>query len=289
MPVSNYKLFTSMLKNINSTRLNRDLIGYSQDTPLVPVSINDILAYASATKDVNPTYQINEIAPPLFLSKLIIPSMKSLWCHNSLHLNLLRMVYAQQEIIWHQPIHIGDALTLKMIIRDISDTPAGEMIVVAGQCFNREILLVEGITSMIVRKKKKRSKRKLKKAAPLKEKFRVAIQTDEGQQLTYVKASGDNNFIHTSHFLSKLAGLPRTILHGSCALSMYCSALSQKIVKNDISRLAGINGRFARPVFPGDKLILVGYESLNTDEVPFEVFSPTGAKVFTHGLLTIKP
>ena len=74
MNLSTLKLFASMLKNIRSESLNRDMIGFTLVEDIKPVACEDILAFAGATNDANPIYAWPDPPlPPLFISKLIMP------------------------------------------------------------------------------------------------------------------------------------------------------------------------------------------------------------------------
>lgn len=278
-------LFWSMLKNINSAHLNRDMVGFTIERFLEPIGHKDVVAYARATRDKNPAYQDNgALAPPFYLSKLIFPMIISICVHKNLHLNLLRMVHGEQEIIWHQPVKVGQRLKVKLTIESIRATSAGEFMTLVGRGFSEDALVVKSIVGLLVRRKSKEAHKKSKVTKPIKEIFRLDIQTDEGQQLEYARASGDNNFIHTNHFLARLAGLPRTIMHGLCVMAMACAALTERTIDNDIHRLGSIKGRFAKPTLPGEKLVLIGYEGAEPSEIHFDVFDLEGKPILQNGV-----
>jgi len=183
---------------------------------------------------------------------------------------------------------LDDQLKIQVKIQDIADTPVGEMIEIAANGYRGHELLFESISGLIVRSKQKRPKEKSKEDAGLRQAFRIEIQTREGQQLQYANASGDNNFIHTNNFLARLAGLPRTIMHGACVLAISCSAIIKQFYNNDILRLSSVSGRFGKPALPGEKLVLIGYESALPGEIPFAVFNESGQAVFGNGVLRVK-
>jgi len=110
----------------------------------------------------------------------------------------------------------------------------------------------------------------------------------EGQQLKYAAVSGDNNFIHTNNFLARMAGLPRTIMHGACLLAMYCTALTRKAAGKDNRRLKSIGGRFTRPVMPGQSLTLTGYETTDPGALAFDVANSAGKTVFADGMFVFR-
>jgi len=288
MNSTDLKLIAAAIKNIGSEGLNKEMIGFTLEEAIEPVRHKEILSFSKATKDDNPVYHKKDaIAPPLFIFKLFIPMFKRILCLNNLRMNILRMVHSRQEIIWHRSIKVGERLKMKMNIQNIYETPAGELMEISGHVYSGNKLSVEGIARILIRNKKKRSKKKLTETETLKEKFHIELATDEGQQFRYAKASGDNNFIHTNNFLAKMAGLPRTIMHGACVMAMICSALSKAIIDNDITRLSSMKGHFSYPAIPGEKLTLIVYDSSKKEEVPFKVLNPAGKPVFKNGIIKI--
>lgn len=265
------------------------MIGFAIKQDFDPVKPEDIRAYAAATNDKNPLYsESRTVVPPFFLSKLIFPVIQNICIHNDLKMNLLRMVHAQQELSWHHPVYAGDQLNTTVRIFDIYDTSAGEMIQISAQACRADQLVAESIAGLMIRSGKKNGKKIPRESEQRKETHRIEIQTNEDQALKYAAASGDHNFIHTSPFLAKLAGLPRTILHGVCVMAMTGAALAAHTVNSDISRLSGMKGRFAHPTFPGQKLTLVIYESPHAGEIPFDVLNPLGKTVFRDGVFKFR-
>lgn len=286
MKTLDWKLFKAMIRNRSCYTMNRDMIGYSFESDLEPISRKEIFQFAEATKDDNPIYSSDQpIAPPFFLSRLIFPMIKELWCHRNLGLNIIRAVYAEQHIVWHRPLRAGDALYIKIEVLDIAEIPVGELLEISEKGFCGSELVVEGTTGFIVRGKSKSPRKKSADEQTFKEIFRIEIHTEDGQQMRFAEASGDYNFIHTNNLLAKLAGLPRTIMHGACVAAMSSSALVKNRLDNDISRLVSISGRFGKPTIPGDTLTLIGYASSNENEIIFEVKNSAGQAVFKNGNL----
>ena len=288
MNSTDLKLIITAIKNMGSAGLNKKMVGFNLQETLKPVRHQEILSFAQATKDENPLYLDKDaIAPPLFIFKLFLPQIKKILCLKELKINILRMVHSSQEILWHRPIKVGEKLKIEVNIKNIYETPAGELVEVSGHIYSRNKLSAEGVAGLLIRNKKKSSKKRMTETEAEKKVFQIEISTDEGQQFRYAKASGDYNFIHTNNFLAKMVGLPRTIMHGACLMAMICSAFSKKIIDNDITRLSSIKGRFSYPVIPGEKLTLVGYDSQEKQVIPFEVFNPEGKLVFKGGTLKI--
>ncbi|PKL39962.1 MAG: hypothetical protein CVV44_07010 [Spirochaetae bacterium HGW-Spirochaetae-1] len=294
MGFNNVSLLYAMLRHLKYDTLNRDMIGHTITREFGPIDHDDIYLYVSATLDNPRRYDgENAIAPPFYMSRLLYPMFHYFLTNRDLHINLLRMVHGQQDGHWHRPIRVGDKLRIEMSVDSITDTPAGEVLNLRTKAYvinDVDALAMEAVSGFIVRKKAKPAsdpagKKDEHKSA---EAFRVAFKTREGQQLTYARVSGDTNFMHTSNFLSRLAGLPRTILHGVCLAAMTGNALLDHILHGDMTRIVGLSVRFASPVIPGDELTIIGYESEKKGEIPFEVFNERGRAVIRNGLFRFR-
>ncbi len=288
MDMNNLSLLITMLRNLKYDTMNRDMIGHTITREFAPINHDDIYIYVDATLD-NPRRYDGEksIAPPFYMSRLLYPMFKYFMTNRDLHLNIFRMVHGQQEGHWHRPIRVGDALRIEMSVDSIVDTPAGEVLNLRTKAYvnnDTGAPAMEALTGFIVRKKGGRARAEKKEERKPPEAFRVSFKTREGQQLIYARVSGDTNFMHTSNFLAKLAGLPRTILHGVCLAAMTGNTLLDHLLNGDMARLGGLSVRFARPVIPGDELTIIGYEARTGGEVPFEVFNGRGQAVIRNGL-----
>jgi acyl dehydratase len=289
MPTSTVQLFLSLMRNFRSSEMNRAMIGHTVEQRFPPVTREAIEEFARATRDGDPPYDAALTpAPPFFLGKLIVPLIKQIWAHPSLKLNLLKTVQISQSVTWLAPIRQGDEVTIHCRIQDISDTPRGEILEMSGTASVEGRVVVQGNVDFLVKAKNRARADSPREANSLPEIFRLELPTVEGQQLLYARASGDNNFIHTSRFLARMAGLPRTVLHGACSLAMICNSLSRHLVDGDTTRLASIACRFGKPVFPGETLTIIGYGPEQEATVPFAVFNASGKAVFREGVLTIK-
>ena len=81
----------------------------------------------------------------------------------------------------------------------------------------------------------------------------VTYQTRADQALTY-RLSGDRNPLHSDPEFAKMAGFPKPILHGLCTYGFTGRALLHSLCDSDPSRFTSMEGRFSKPVFPGDAL-----------------------------------
>lgn len=81
----------------------------------------------------------------------------------------------------------------------------------------------------------------------------VVQQTRVEQALLY-RLSGDRHRLHSDPAFAREWGFDRPILHGLCTYGIACRALVSGAAGNDPTRLRGMDGRFRKPVMPGDTL-----------------------------------
>ena len=82
---------------------------------------------------------------------------------------------------------------------------------------------------------------------------RVRYATRADQALTY-RLSGDRNPLHSDPAFAARGGFAKPILHGLCTYGFTGRALLYALCNRDPSRFRSMNGRFSRPVIPGDEL-----------------------------------
>jgi acyl dehydratase len=66
------------------------------------------------------------------------------------------------------------------------------------------------------------------------------------------RLTGDTNPLHVDPEHAKVAGFPRPILHGMASFGVAAHAVVRTFADYHPERLASIEARFARPVFPGE-------------------------------------
>ncbi|HOP63246.1 MAG TPA: MaoC/PaaZ C-terminal domain-containing protein [Spirochaetota bacterium] len=284
MFIRNIPLLIAMLRNLRAKTINRGMIGHSISRRIGPITREDINSYIEATLD-NPLRYTDSTraAPPFYLSRLLYPMFRYFLVNRELRLNLLRLVHGQQTIEWHGQFHEGDTIDVEMSIDGITDSPAGEMINLKTVAKVDQQILAEANTCFIIRGKGRSGHRGKSSETENREIFRKTIKTIKEQPLRYAEVSGDTNFIHTSPFLAKLAGLPGTIMHGVCVAAMASNCLLDEVLSGDMTRMRGISMRFATPVIPGDEITVIGYESGERGRILFNAINGRGKPVLKKG------
>lgn len=108
--------------------------------------------------------------------------------------------------------------------------------------------------------------------------------------LRYADVSGDRHPYHVDVRAARAAGLPGTILHGVCALSIASNVITSVICPDDPTRLAVIGVRFARPIACGHSITTrISPFSLARDgsTASFEVVDPSSEVLLKHGLVVL--
>jgi acyl dehydratase len=110
----------------------------------------------------------------------------------------------------------------------------------------------------------------------------VSYQTHPEQALLY-RLTGDRNPLHSDPTFAARGGLDRPILHGMCTYGYTGRALLHAVCGSDPARFRAMEGRFTRPVLPGDELTVSIW--VDSETAYFRTTS-NGATVLDRGRLT---
>jgi acyl dehydratase len=111
----------------------------------------------------------------------------------------------------------------------------------------------------------------------------VTYATREDQALTY-RLSGDRNPLHSDPSFAQMGGFDRPILHGLCTYGFTGRALLQSVCGGDPGRFKKMDGRFSKPVMPGDTLTISMW--VDGNECKFQTRNQDGDVVLDQGTLT---
>lgn len=298
MILNNLSVFSAMARNYSSEAMNRGMIGYTIKREFGPFTPREFSQYASATGDDAAKYSAPDApAPPFLFFKELFPIYKKIITHSDLKLDILRMVHGYQGLNCFGQIQKGDFIKFEVVIHDITETAAGEILKIITRGYRDGDVLFEGDTGIIVRRKrhfngKKNGIRLLDTAGHEHsgDEVKLVINTRSGQEKEYARVSKDTNPIHTSPMFAKLAGFPGTIMHGVCVLAMCTNSLIDNFAGGDNRRLRSVSGRFTYPVYPGDSLTLIGKKGRRGKfhEIGFTLYSPKGKAVIKKGHFSYK-
>jgi acyl dehydratase len=111
----------------------------------------------------------------------------------------------------------------------------------------------------------------------------VPYETRPDQALLY-RLNGDRNPLHSDPEFAKLAGFPKPILHGLCTYGVTGRALLHSLCDSDPARFKSMEGRFSKPVFPGDTLTVKMW--VDGDSALFRTENQNGDVVIDQGKVT---
>lgn len=293
MILGNISVFSAMVKNFSSDAMNRGMIGYTISRDFGPFTHCDFDEYASTTNDDPVKYSPAESpAPPFFFSKHLYPMFKKIITHDDLKLDILRMVQGYQGLNCFDQIVKGDCVRIEMVIDDITETVAGEILKIVTRGYRDGGILFEADTGFIVRRRRHReSPRKgMRIVETLSMDHRacdmeIPVYTRRGQERKYAKISGDTTPVHTNRIFARIAGFPCTIMQSICVMAMCTNSLIDACAGRDNRKLRAVSGRFTSPVYPGDTLTLIGScgRRGKFKEVNFTLYSPAGEAVINKG------
>jgi acyl dehydratase len=107
--------------------------------------------------------------------------------------------------------------------------------------------------------------------------------TRRDQALLY-RLVGDHNPLHSDPEFAQRAGFDRPILHGLCTYGFTGRLLLHALCGSDPARFVSMNGRFSKPVWPGDTLT-VRVWVLSDGLAAFRTETQSGDVVIDHGQL----
>ncbi|GAA1297675.1 3-alpha,7-alpha,12-alpha-trihydroxy-5-beta-choles t-24-enoyl-CoA hydratase [Planotetraspora silvatica] len=108
---------------------------------------------------------------------------------------------------------------------------------------------------------------------------RLATRPD---QPALYRLLGDRHHMHIDPEAAKAAGMPRPFMHGLCTLAAVTLPLAAAVGAHPAD-LVELEGRFASPVFPGDRLDVRGWELGGPGEGTLFDASVNGTPVLTGG------
>ena len=89
------------------------------------------------------------------------------------------------------------------------------------------------------------------------------------------------NPLHSDPDVARMAGFPKPILHGLCTYGVTGRALLQGLCGGDPARFRSMEGRFSKPVFPGETLTVKMW--VDGDTALFQTVNPAGEIVLDQG------
>jgi acyl dehydratase len=230
-------------------------------------------AYAAATNDDNPAYESGKYAPPLFA---VVPTWDSVIDGAATMIPpeaLGMVVHGEHDIHYHQPLVPGQTLkthgeiyavrvgrsgtrfTSRIVSVDESGAPALEQ-------FNTAFIRAMSDGDSGGPAKPDHAFPEDARSRPAGE---LSVHVDDDQTYRYRDASGDTMPIHVDDAFAKSMGLPGIIAHGLCTMAMCSQAVIKTVAGADPGRLKRLAVRFAKPVLPGNDVVVSIFDAGERD------------------------
>lgn len=169
------------------------------------------------------------------------------------------VVLADQKVTLHQPLAVAAELTSRPRIKEVIDRGPGNHAIIQ---FTRDLIGADGkivatVDSSTLARKHGGFGGKITatpEAAPTPEggpQHICDLPTSPNQALLF-RLNGDENPLHVDPERAKAVGFARPILHGVASFGIAAHAILRTLADCRPERLAAIEARFARPVFPGE-------------------------------------
>jgi len=169
------------------------------------------------------------------------------------------LVHAQQYFELHRPLPVEGTVRTTSTVTGIYDKGSGALVVtenVATDAGTGEPLVTSRSGTFIRGEggfggaRGTESPWELPDRAP---DHQVVRETRPEQALLY-RLSGDRNPLHADPKFAARGGFSRPILHGLCTYGITGRALLHVLCDDDPARFRSMDGRFSRPVLPGEPL-----------------------------------
>ena len=201
-----------------------------------------------------------------------------------------QLLHAEQALTMHRPMPVAGSVSLTSTVTDIFDKGKGALVVNEVTAIDPDdgVPVFTTRSSVFIRGEGGFGGDRGPSAAfavperPADAELR--FPTSVNQALLY-RLSGDHNPLHTDPAFAAAGGFDRPILHGLCTYGVAVRLLLGEFCDGDASRLRAVSGRFTKPVWPGDELVVTAWA--DGDTVLFRTANGAGDVVVDHGELTI--
>ena len=275
-------------------------VGRTYDGGCVLVDAGAVAMYAEATQDEHIRYYGDgAIASPMFHVRPMRDLLFAIMEDPELGLDMLRLVHAEHDARFHQPVRVGEVMHLRGRLTHVEQKAKGLLVEALLMGFVDNQLAVEARTSFYIRGQLVAPVGTGKRSMPLRVEgsgppshvrtWRVAAD----QSHRYADASLDRNPIHLDPEVARAGGLPNVILHGLCTMAITGRTVLDAVGNSDPLRLRRLGLRWARPVLNGSALSTRIWAAEPNDDgvvlVKFDVVDTNGEQVVKLGLAEVGP
>jgi acyl dehydratase len=274
--------------------LNRERVGRRYPVTHHRVERDALIEFARATQEDNPAL-VGEnalLASPMYAAVWWLPAVLEVLFDKDLlaDANIGQMVHHSQDMLFSEPVAPGDELQTRAEIVRIEDFGNGEMLTTRFETVNQSNRSVLKATSGFLFRGPPDPGKVGKKPEPTRiprVSYQRELRVADDQTFRYAQASGDHNPIHLDEETAKGLGFPGIIVHGMCVMSLAQKAVLDDALQGDPLRMRRLAVEFAKPVYPGDRLTWIGWQSNREGimkEIGFVLKSQRGEEVIRKGI-----
>jgi acyl dehydratase len=203
--------------------------------------------------------------------------------------NPAMLVHGEQGVRIHSPIPVSGTVRVSGKVTGIYDKGSGAVVVIDADGVDAAsgAPMFTTTTSLFIRGEGgwggDRGPGSDRNVAPERAPDHIVVMTTKPDQALLYRLSGDRNPLHADPSFAARGGFDRPILHGLCTYGFTARALMRELCGNDPGRFRSMEGRFSKPVYPGDTLTVAMWVEGNQAVFRTSVDDTT---VFDGGLFT---
>lgn len=203
-----------------------------------------------------------------------------------------KLVHAEQGFVLHRPLPVEGRARVTGKVTSIQDKGSGALVSMSAEVVDAAsgALLATTTSSVFIRgeggfggERIPSPPSRIPERAP---DFERVVSTRPDQALLY-RLSGDRNPLHSDPAFAARGGFSRPILHGMCTYGITSRILLNAFCGGDPDRMRSMQGRFTRPVLPGDALKIQAWKE--ADGIRFRTLAENGQAVLDQGLVGLAP
>ncbi|MBO0840114.1 MAG: MaoC family dehydratase N-terminal domain-containing protein [Sciscionella sp.] len=193
-----------------------------------------------------------------------------------------KLLHAEQSLRLSRALPVAGAVELHSTVTDIYDKGSGALVAVeyvASQPDGGAELFRTRSSVFLRGEGGFGGDRGLSTASPIPDRpadVTLRFATAVNQALLY-RLTGDRNPLHSDPAFAARAGFDRPILHGLASYGITIRLLVNEFCSGDPSKVSFVDGRFTKPVFPGDELTVQAWTI--DDGVAFRTSTPAGVAI----------
>ena len=180
------------------------------------------------------------------------------------------VVLADQRVVLHRPLAPEATLISRPYVKEIIDKGEGNAAIIQStrDLTTQDGTLVATVESSALARRHggfggKVTASPVPPAIPARDPDRVCDLPTPPNLAQIFRLTGDTNPLHIDPERAKVAGFAKPILHGMASFGVAAHAIVRTLAGYDPARLAAIEARFARPIFPGETVRTEMWESGN--------------------------